>query len=105
MDQEKMTGTKYRTFAKGQGMKLKDLLPLVRNSGYSNYDELGTITLCLEAEEWTWVKFNLSSGLLDLLGDLTVTSIDAEEDDIRAWIKTDEFNYFHCEAREAKAGA
>lgn len=85
---------KYRTFQR-KTMKLKELLPLLRSSGYSNYDEGGLdVILCPECEEWTHVRFNLHSGLLDLLGDLTVESIDAEEGNIVLWIKTDEYNWF-----------
>ena len=85
----------YRTFKKAE-IKLRDLLPLIRLEGYSNFDELGTrIILCPECEEWTWVEFCASSALLDMLGDLTVTGIDAEsERKIQCWIKTDEYNWF-----------
>jgi len=86
--------TKYHTF-KRKTMKLKELLPLIRSSCYSNRDEAGSdVVLCLECEEWTHVKFNLNSGLLDLLGELTVESIDADDSDIWLWIKTDDFNWF-----------
>ena len=68
---------------------------MIRSSGYDNRDESGTdIVICPECEEWTHVKFNLNSGLLDLLGELTVENIDASDDDIVLWIKTDDFNYF-----------
>ena len=91
---------KYHTFGKKQ-MKLKEILPLIRNSGYSNYDDGGKdVVLCPECEEWTHVKFNLHSGLLDLLGDLTVESLDADDSDIWLWIKTDEYNWFRI--REEK---
>ena len=86
---------KYRTFPAGE-MKLRDLLPLIRLSGYSNYDEGGTdVILCLECEEWTHVKINVNSGLLDLLGGLTITSISVDEDDLELWVKTDEYNWFN----------
>lgn len=86
---------KYHTFG-GTTMKLKDILPLIRNRAYSNYDESGTdIVICPECEEWTHVRFNAHSGLLDLLGELIVENIDADEDDIVLWIKTDEFNWFN----------
>ena len=89
---------KYHTFGHAE-IKLKELLPLIRTSGYSSRDELGTdVILSPECEEWTWVKFNASSGFLDLLGDLIVTSIDADEGDIQLWIKTDDFNWFNLEA-------
>ena len=76
-------------------IKLRDLLPLIRCSGYSNYDELGDhIVLCPECEEWTWVEFDAGNCLLDLLGDLTVTSIGEDDGRIQLWIETDEFNWF-----------
>ena len=82
------------TFEKAE-IKLRTILPLLRCSGYSNRDELGTnIILAPECEEWTWVKFNASSGLLDLLGDLIVTSIDGYGGDMLLWIKTDDYNWF-----------
>ena len=85
---------KYRTFPK-KTMLLKELLPMLRCSGYSNYDESGTnIIICPECEEWTHVKFNRNSGLLDLLGELVVSNIDADGDDIKLWIETKEFNWF-----------
>ena len=85
---------KYRTFQK-KTMLLKELLPLLRSAGYSNYDESGTnIIICPECEGWTHVKFNQNSGLLDLLGDLVVSNIDADGDDIKLWIETKEFNWF-----------
>ena len=85
---------KYHTYQKANGIKLRDLLPLIRSASYSNYDELGTVVICPECEEWTWVEFNLSNCLLDLLGDLIVGSIDADDGKIRLWIRTDEFNWF-----------
>ena len=89
MDEQK----KYRNFPRANSMKLRDLLPMIRCSGYSNYDDTGTVVICPECEEWTWVEFNLSSCLLDLMGDLMVESIDADEGEIRLWIQTDEFNW------------
>ena len=92
---------KFHTFQK-KPAKLKDVLALIRSSCYSNYDEGGEdIIICPECEEWTHVKFNSHSCLLDLLGELTVQSIDAEDGDIQLWIKTDEFNWF-CADRERK---
>lgn len=93
---------KYHRFTK-KTAKLKDVLALIRGSCYSNYDEGGTIIICPECEEWTHVKFNAHSCLLDLLGDLTVESIDAEEDEIMLWIKTDDYNWF-CVTREEGDG-
>lgn len=74
--------------------KLKELLPMFRNSGCDHRDEGGKIIIRPECEEWTWVTFNVNSGLLDLLGDLTVQNIDADEDDIVVWVKTASFNSF-----------
>ena len=86
---------RYRRFPKRK-MKLRDVLAMIRPSGYSNYDEAGgKVILCPECEEWTWVEFTASNGLLDLLGDLTVDSFNAYENDaIQIWIETDEFNWF-----------
>ena len=86
--------TIYHSFQRKE-MKLKEVLMLLRDSNASNYDESGTIILCPECEEWTHVKFNINSCLLDLLGELTVESIDAEDGNIIAWIETDEFNWFN----------
>lgn len=84
---------KYHHYTKAE-MKLKEILPLIRPAGYSNRDELGySITLCPECEEWTWVKFNASSCILDVLGDLRVESIDAEEGNFKLWIITDDYNW------------
>ena len=92
---------KCYTFKKSS-MKLKDLLPLFRSSGYSNYDEAGSnLIICPECEEWTWAKFNLHSGLLDLLGDLDVTYIDTDDGDIKVWVETKAFNYFLGDREEA----
>lgn len=78
-----------------RAVPLKDLLPLIRLSGYSNKDEGGkTIRLCPECEEWTHVRFNENSCFLDLLGDLLVESLDADDDEIVLWIKTDDYNWF-----------
>ena len=89
---------KYHSF-KGITMKLKEILPLIRSRAYSNYDDnrhrSGTnVVICPECEDWTHVTFNAHSCLLDLLGDLTVESIDADDSDIWLWIKTDDFNWF-----------
>ena len=77
-------------------MKLKDVLPMVRGQGIDHRDESGkSIVLQPECEEWTWVRFNANSGLLDVLGDLTVGSIDAEDGDVVLLIKTDDYNWFN----------
>lgn len=86
---------KYRLFPQ-KGMFLKEILPMFRGSSTSTYDESGTqIIICPECEEWTHVTFNAHSGLLDLLGDLIVTDIDADDGNIVLWVKTDEFNWFN----------
>ena len=86
---------KYHRFPKKE-MKLKDVIALIRNGAYSNYDEGGEdIVICPECEEWTHVKFNSHSCLLDLLGELTVENIGADDGDIWVWIKTDDFNWFN----------
>ena len=92
MDEEKT----YHRFHKSDGIKLRDLLPMIRSAGYSNHDELRLpVILCLECEEWTWAEFkSVSCGILDLLGDLIVESIDVDNDNLKLWIKTDEFNWF-----------
>lgn len=85
---------KTNRFHKG-AIPLKNLLPLIRLSGYDNRDEGGkTIRLCPECEEWTHVRFNENSCFLDLLGDLLVESIDADDGEIVLWIKTDDYNWF-----------
>ncbi len=91
MDEQK---NKYHTFPQKK-VFLKELLPLIRSSCSSNYDESGTnIVICPECEEWTHVEFDANSCLLDLLGNLIVTDIDARDGDIIVWIETDEFNWF-----------
>lgn len=91
-------GKVYHTFPK-RTMLLRDVVAMIRPAGYSNYDELSEkIVLCPECEEWTWVEFNVSNGLLDLLGDMVVDSFNATEDGkIQIWIETDEFNWFRKE--------
>lgn len=83
----------YHKFERANGMLLRELLPYIRHTGYSNYDELGEIVICVEAEEWTWARFNLSSCLLDMMGDLIVESISANDEAIEVWIHTDDFNW------------
>ena len=88
---------KYRSFHT-KTAKLKDVLALIRNGVYSNYDEGGTtITICPECEEWTHVSFDANSGLLDLLGEIIVECIDAGDGkrEILVWVKTDDFNWFN----------
>ena len=89
----------YHNFQKRTD-KLRNVVALIRSSCYSHGDEGGmNIILCPECEEWTHVSFNMNSGLLDLLGDLTVESIDAEDGDILLWIKTDDYNWFRTDWR------
>lgn len=91
---------KYHRFPK-KTAKLKDILALIRSGGYSNYDEGGDdLIICPECEEWTHVRFNSHSCLLDLLGELTVESISIEDDALGVWIKTDEYNWFSAEGRK-----
>lgn len=92
----------YHKF-EGATMKLKEILPMIRCRGYSNSDEGGkSIILCVECEEWTHVAFNENSGLLDLLGEIIVENIDAREDDIMLWIRTDDFNWFNSSKEETE---
>ena len=85
---------KYHHFQRKEA-KLKDVLALIRSGAYSNYDEGGDeIVICPECEEWTHVKFNSHSCLLDLLGELIVETISVEDGCLEVWIKTDEFNWF-----------
>ena len=85
----------YHMFEK-KTMKLRDVLGLLRSSDYSNYDECGIyVVLCPTCEEWTHVRINLHSCFLDLLDELMVMSICADEDDIQLWIKTDDYNWFN----------
>lgn len=70
-------------------IKIRDLLPLIRNNRY--YPDLGNyIVLAFEDKEFTRVKINASNGLLDELEDLTVEAIDNEDGCILLWIRTDE---------------
>ena len=71
--------------------KLSDIVGLI-NHGYGYEDELEDITLCLECEEWTWIHLNVSSGLLDDIGDYVVESLSWNKDEFRIWIKTKSFN-------------
>lgn len=87
---------KYRTF-KTKEAPLKEVLQLIRDKSYSNWDEGETIILCPECEEWTHVEINANSGFLDLLGDLIVEGINAEDGNVKLWIKTDEYNWFRAD--------
>jgi hypothetical protein len=94
---------KYHHFSTATA-KLKDVLALVRSGAYSNYDEGGEdIVICPECEEWTHVRFNSHSCLLDLLGELIVENISVHDGCLEVWIKTDEFNWF-CDDGGAKDG-
>ena len=86
---------KYHHFPK-KTEKLKNVIALVRSGAYSNYDEgAEDLIICPECEEWTHVRFNSHSCLLDLLGELTVENISVEDGALEIWIKTDEFNWFN----------
>lgn len=90
---------KYHRFPK-KTAKLKDVLALIRSGAYSNWDEGGDdIVICPECEEWTHVKFNSHSCLLDLLGELTVETISVEDGCLEVWIKTDEYNWLCLDGR------
>lgn len=87
--------TKFHTF-ESRTILLKDLLPILRGGSYSNYDQSATdVELRPECEDWTHVTFNLNSCFLDLLGDLLVESVEADDGNLVIWIKTDEYNWFN----------
>ncbi len=92
MDEKKA----FHNFPEHDGIELRAILPMIRSAGYSNYDELSLpVIICPECEEWTWVEFNsVSCCILDLLGDLIVESIDVDDNKLKLWIMTDEFNWF-----------
>ena len=91
---------KYHRFQQKEA-KLKDVLALIRSGAYSNYDEGGDeIVICPECEEWTHVKFNSHSCLLDMLGELIVETISVEDGCLEVWIKTNEFNWFNVNKEE-----
>ena len=72
--------------------KLSEIVEILRDPTYSRSDEQGSVLLCLECEEWTWVEINLASGLLDFLGDIIVENIDIDDNKARLWIKTNPYN-------------
>ena len=91
---------KYHRFPK-KTAKLKDVIALIRSGAYSNYDEGGEdLIICPECEEWTHVRFNSHSCLLDQLGELTVENISVEDGALEIWIKTDEFNWFNLSQQQ-----
>lgn len=69
-----------------------DLLTVLRGGAYSRQDEGQQVMICPECEEFTHVVFNVYSGLLDRLGDLIVTTVDADADYVRMWVKTGKFD-------------
>ena len=73
-------------------LTVKDIVELIR-SDIDHPDEEGHtyIRICMEAEEWTHVRINENSVLLDMIGDMVVDSIDADHGDICIWIKTQSF--------------
>ena len=85
---------KYKRF-KTKESPLKEVLKLLRDRSSSNWDEGSTIILCPECEEWTHVEINVNNCLLDLLGDLIVEGINAEDGNVILWIKNDEYNWFN----------
>ena len=70
-------------------MKLKDLLPLLRDSCYSYNDEGDEIYLAPASEEWTWILVNLNSRFLDDLGNYFVTDIDCICEKVRLWVNAE----------------
>ena len=71
---------------------IKDVIPLLRGSSFSPRDEGLPVVLAVECEEWTHVRINVSSGILDLLAPLVVDCVDVDDDAVRLWIKTSSFN-------------
>lgn len=71
---------------------LGDLLPIIRYQAFSRKDEGQKIMLCPECEEFTHVVMNVNSGFLDLLSKVIIDSIDADDDCVRIWIRTGEFD-------------
>jgi hypothetical protein len=67
-------------------MKLKDLLPLLRDSCFSYKDKGDEIYLAPDPKKWTWILVNLNSRFLDDLGDYFVTDIDCVDGNIRLWV-------------------
>lgn len=72
--------------------KLSDVVELMRGSGYGHEDQLENIVLCLESEEWTWINLNLSSGVLDDIGDYVVEALSVDNNKAEIWIKTKSYN-------------
>lgn len=73
-------------------MTVGDLLPILRYNAFSRKDEGQKIMLCPECEEFTHVVMNVNSGFLDLLAGMVVDSIDADDDYVRIWIRTGNFD-------------
>lgn len=69
-----------------------DILPALRGGAYSRAEDGQKVMICTECEEFTHVVFNAYSGLLDRLGDLIVTTVDADADCVRMWVKTGNFD-------------
>lgn len=73
-------------------IRLWDLLPIMRDPSFCRMDEYPRVIISPESETWTWIYIPLSSGILDLLGDLIVTNIGADNDFVQLWIETGDFN-------------
>ena len=72
-------------------LTVKDIVELIRSDIDLPNEEGTYIRICMESEEWTHVRINVNSVLLDMVGDMVVHAIDADRDDIRIWIKTQSF--------------
>lgn len=73
------------------GLRLCDILHLLRN-GTGRGDNTGSVWLCPDDFAWAPSRIDLSSGLLSMLGSLTITGIDVAENTLRLWVKTPELN-------------
>lgn len=79
---------------------VRDIVELIRSDAYGPDEESSTyVTICPEVEEWTHVRFDVNSCLLDFLGDIPVQSIDPYDDELRIWIETEKFNVISSEVR------
>ena len=83
---------------------LGSLLPLLRYKAFNRHDEGMMIILAPECEEYTHVIINVNSGFLDLLADVVVDSIDTDDDKVRLWIATGDFNVPLLKGEDEKDG-
>ena len=81
-------------------IRLGEILELLRDKAFSRKDEQSEIIFAPECESWTWITFNLASGVLDLLQDVLVDEMDVDDGCIRLWVKTKSYN--EPETREPK---